>query len=105
MTLTLSPLRYPQPFFAPKALDLLVIHMPSFGAGIVVSGPEPAAGMVLGVRTQPLSQRCVRIVGSIGSGFVALGGSVLPGHAAGEPFTDPQHALEVTNGRPPAFRA
>jgi hypothetical protein len=29
----------------------------------------------------------------------------LPGDAAGEPFADPQHALEVTNGCPPAFRA
>ena len=34
---------------------------------------------------------------------LALGGAVLPGHAAGEPFTDPQHALQVTNGRTPAF--
>jgi hypothetical protein len=24
---------------------------------------------------------------------------------AGEPFTDPQHALEATDGYPPAFRA
>ena len=37
--------------------------------------------------------------------LVSLGGAVLPGHAAGEPFADPQHALEVTNGCPPAFRA
>jgi hypothetical protein len=36
---------------------------------------------------------------------VSLGCSVLPGHPAGEPFTDPQDPLEVTNGRPPAFRA
>jgi hypothetical protein len=36
---------------------------------------------------------------------VALGGSVLPRHAAGEPFADPQHPLEMTNGCPPAFRA
>ncbi len=34
-----------------------------------------------------------------------LSGAVLPGHAAGEPFADPQHALEVTNSSPPAFRA
>jgi hypothetical protein len=26
--------------------------------------------------------------------------AVLPGHAAGEPLTHPQHPLEVTNGRP-----
>jgi hypothetical protein len=36
---------------------------------------------------------------------VALSGAVLPGDAAGEPFADPQHPLEVTNGCPPAFRA
>ena len=37
--------------------------------------------------------------------FVALGGAMLPGHAAGEPFAEPQHLLEVTNGGPPTFRA
>jgi hypothetical protein len=31
--------------------------------------------------------------------------AVLPGDAAGEPFTDPQHPLQVTNGRTPACRA
>ena len=31
-----------------------------------------------------------------------FGGSVLPGDAAGEPFADPQHPLEMTNGCPPA---
>jgi hypothetical protein len=36
---------------------------------------------------------------------VALSGPVLPGHAAGEPLADSQYALEMTNGRPPAFRA
>jgi hypothetical protein len=36
---------------------------------------------------------------------MTLGGAVLPGHATGKPFADPQHALEVTNGSPPAFRA
>jgi hypothetical protein len=36
---------------------------------------------------------------------VTLSRAVLPGDAAGEPFTNPQHPLEVTNGRPPTFRA
>jgi hypothetical protein len=36
---------------------------------------------------------------------MALGGAVLPGDAAGEPFADPECVLEVTNGCPPAFRA
>jgi hypothetical protein len=34
--------------------------------------------------------------------FVALGGAMLPGYPAGQPLADPQHPLEVTNGRPPA---
>ena len=36
---------------------------------------------------------------------MSLRRAVLPGDAAGEPFTDPQHPLEMTNGRSPAFRA
>jgi hypothetical protein len=36
---------------------------------------------------------------------VSLGGAVLPGNPAGEPFTDPQRSLELVHGSPPAFRA
>jgi hypothetical protein len=36
---------------------------------------------------------------------MSLRSAVLPGDAAGEPFTDPQHSLEMMNGRSPAFRA
>jgi hypothetical protein len=61
--------------------------------------------MVAGVLTQPIPQCGIRILRGGRGGFVALGGAVLPGHAAGEPLADPQHPLEVTNGRPPAFRA
>jgi hypothetical protein len=61
--------------------------------------------MVAGVLTQPIPQRGMRIFRSGRDGFVALGGAVLPGHAAGEPLANPQHPLEVTNGRSPAFRA
>jgi hypothetical protein len=82
-----------------------VIHDPTFSAGLVVGGPKPAAWMGLGVRTQPVPQRSIRILRRAKDGLVSLGATVLPGHAAGEPFTDPQHPLEVTNGRPPAFRA
>ncbi len=38
-------------------------------------------------------------------GLAALGGSVLPGHPAGEPFTHTHHVDEVVHGRPPACRA
>jgi hypothetical protein len=45
------PLRHPQPFFAPKPLDLLVIHLPALTAGIVIRRSETAARMILGVLT------------------------------------------------------
>ena len=105
MTFALSPLRYPQAFFAPKPLDLLVIDDPPLAAGIMVGRPETAAGMLLSIAPQPLPQGGVRIGGSRRDGFVALGSAVLPGDAAGEPLADPQRPLEVTNGCPPAFRA
>ena len=105
MAFTLSVLRHPQFFLAPKALNLLVIHCPAFTSGIVVSRPEATAGMILGVGPQPAPQGGIRIGGCRRGGFMALGGAVLPGHAAGEPFTDSQQALEVTNSRSPAFRA
>ena len=106
MAFAASPLRYPQTFFTPKALDLLVINDPPFGAGVVIGGPKRPPWMVLGVLAQPSpATRHQDPAGVVDSGFVPLGGAVLPGHPAGEPFTDPQHPLEVTNGRPPAFRA
>ncbi|MDT5279032.1 MAG: hypothetical protein QOJ20_227, partial [Mycobacterium sp.] len=95
----------PKSLFAPKALDFLVVHLPTFTSGVVVCGSKPPAGMIPGVVAQPVPQRGVRVLRCRRGEFVALGGAVLPGHAAGEPFADPPHALEVTNGRPPAFRA
>jgi hypothetical protein len=41
---TSSRLRHPQPFLAPKTLDLLVIHYPALGAGVMVCRPEPRRG-------------------------------------------------------------
>jgi hypothetical protein len=105
VALTLTPLRNPQAFFPPKPLNLFVIHMPAFPTCIVIGRPEPSARMVFGVSTQPLSQRGVRIKPRRCRRHVALSGAVLPGHAAGEPLADPQHPLELTNGRAPAFRA
>ena len=100
-----SALRYSKPFLAPKALHLLVIDCPAFRAGVVIRGSEPTPWVVLGVLAKPVTQRRIRIVRGGRDWLVALGGAVLPGDAAGEPFADPQHALKVTYGRPPAFRA
>jgi len=102
---TTPPLRHPQSFVAPKSLDLLVIHMPALTAGIVIGGPESAARMVLGVGAQPGPQRRIRVGRCCRCGLMPLGSAVLPGDAAGEPFTDPQHPLEMVYGRPPGFRA
>jgi len=98
-------LRHPQAFVAPKPLNLLVIDDPALGAGIVVGGAEPSPRVVLCVVAQPSPQRGTWIIGCYRDGLMTLGGAVLPGDAAGEPFADPQHALEVMNGCPPAFRA
>jgi hypothetical protein len=86
-------------------LNLFVIDDPALTTGVVVSGPEPPARVILGIGTQPVPQRGVGVLRCHRGGLVALSCAVLPGNAAGEPFTDPQHVLEVTNGRPPAFRA
>jgi hypothetical protein len=37
--------------------------------------------------------------------LVALGGAVLPGHPAGESFTQAHDFHQMVNGCPPAFRA
>jgi hypothetical protein len=86
-------------------LDLLVIDCPALAAGVVIGGPEPTARMIAGVGTQPSPQRRIRVGWCRRGGLVSLGGAVLPGDAAGEPFTDPQDPLEVVYGRPPALRA
>ena len=88
-----------------RAAVPLVSDPPAFLASIVIRRSEPAARVALGVATQPGPQRGIGIGARGRNGFVALGGAVLPGHPAGEPLTDPQHPLEVTNGRPPALRA
>ena len=98
MSFAASTLRYPQTFFTPKTLDLLVVHCPAFGAGVVISGPEPAPRMILRVLAKPGPQRRIRVLRRGRDRLVSLSGAVLPGNAAGEPLADPQHALQVTNG-------
>jgi hypothetical protein len=80
--LAATPLRHPQSLVSPKALDLLVIDDPTFTAGIVIRGPKPTTGMILGVLAQPGPQRGIRIFRSGRNGLVALGGAVLPGRSA-----------------------
>ena len=81
-----------------KALNLLLIDCPAFGAGVVIGGSKPPPRMILGTGAKPGPQRCIRILGRGRGWFVSLGGALLPGHAAAEPFADPQHALEVADG-------
>jgi hypothetical protein len=100
-----SALGHSKPFLAPKALDLLVIDCPAIRPGVVICRSETTSWVVLGVGAKPVPQRRIGIVRGHRDWFVALGGTVLPGHAAGEPFADPQHALKMTNGCPPVFRA
>ena len=98
-------MRHPQTLLTPKPLDLLVIDVPAFTASLVIRGPKATTRVVLRVLTKPGPQRGIRILRRSRDRLVSLGGAVLPGHAAREAFADPQHPLEVTNGRPPAFRA
>ena len=100
-----ATLRYPQALLAPEPLEFLVIDIPTFGAGIMIGGPKPTTRMVLGPGTQPFAQRGIPILRRGRHRRVSLGGAVLPGNPAGEPFTDPQHSLELVHGSPPAFRA
>ena len=97
--------RDPQSFFTPESLKLLMIDHPAIAAGVVICRPEPTPRMVLGVGAEPSPQRRIRVLRRGCFGLMALGGAVLPGHAAGEPLADPQHPLEMTNGRPATFRA
>jgi hypothetical protein len=57
--------------------------------------------MILGVGAPPLPQRRVWIIRRGQDRLVSLGGAVLPGDRAGEPFADPRHPLEVVHGRCP----
>jgi len=82
-----------------------VIDDPAFAAGIVIGGPKTTPGVIFGVGPQPGTQRRIRISRGVRHRLVSLGATVLPGHPAGEPLTDPQHPLQVVYGRPPAFRA
>jgi hypothetical protein len=82
-----------------------VIDDPAFAAGVVISAAEPPPRMVFGVLPKPGPQAGIRIGWGLCPGLVALGCSVLPGHAAGESLTHTHHRDEVVHGRPPSCRA
>jgi hypothetical protein len=97
--------RHPQALLAPQSLQAFVVDIPAVGAGGMVGPAKPPAGMLFGPQAQPRPQSGVRVTQRLAGPAVTLGGAVLPGGPAGEPFTDPQDPLEVVYGRPPAFRA
>jgi hypothetical protein len=104
-SLAASPLRHPQAIVAPKPLDLLVIDNPARRACIVVGGAEAASWMVFRVLAKPGAQSGIGVGWGRCGWLVALGGSVLPGHPAGEPLRDTHRVDEVMHSRPPALRA
>jgi hypothetical protein len=61
--------------------------------------------MDFGVLAQPSPQLHVRVGDGRAQRLSSLRGSILPGDPAGEPFTDLHRGDEVSNSRPPAFRA
>ncbi len=88
-----------------STIPVLFAQKRCLGADVIVGRTETTTGMVLGVLAQPVPQCAVWALGRRCAGFVTLGSTLLPGDAAGEPFADRQHALEMTNSRPPALRA
>ena len=102
MVLTPPPLRHTQTHLTLKQLDLLVIHCPALTAGIAISRPQAAPGKLLGVPAQPDPQGGIRILRAGCDRFVALGGAMLPGDAAGNRSLTPKRPLE--GGRTAARR-
>jgi hypothetical protein len=60
-----AALRHPQTLFAPKPLDLLMIHDPALTPSIVIRRPETTTRMILGILAQPSPQRRIRVLGGI----------------------------------------
>ncbi len=84
-----------------STIPVLFAQKRCLGADVIVGRTETTTRMVLGVLAQPVPQCAVWALGRRCAGFVTLGSTLLPGDAAGEPFADRQHSLEMTNGARP----
>ncbi len=100
-----TPLRDPEPFVTPQALDLLVVHHPPLGAGVVIRPPIPVAGMVLRPGAQPLPERPIRVRDRVALERSPVRGAAQPDQTARHPFAHPQLALEVIDGGAAPVRA
>jgi hypothetical protein len=58
-----------------------------------------------GLQDQVISKVTCTRSKAIKGGLLALAGAVRPGYPTGEPLADLQHALDMTDSGPPAFRA
>jgi hypothetical protein len=104
-TLASTPLRDPEPFVTPQALDLLVVHHPPLTPGVVIRPPIPVAGMLLRPRAQPVSQRAIRVGDRVALERATVRGPAQPGQTARHPLAHPRLALEVIDGGAAPARA
>ena len=100
-----TPLRDPEPFVTPQALDLLVVHHPPLGAGVVIRPPIPVAGMVLRPGAQPLPQRPVWVRDRVGVERASVRGAGEPGQTARHPLAHLQCPDQVRDGGTAPARA
>ena len=82
-----------------------MVHDPALTAGVVIRTAEPPPRMGFRISAQPGPHRRVGVSRCRRCRLASLGGAVLPGHRAREPFTDPHHRDEVVNGCAPGGRA
>lgn len=88
------PLRHPEAFLAPQALDLLAVHGPALRADGAPGETVAPERMLRREPAQPLAQR-INPIGIIAR-LVALGGAVLPW----TPAADQPQILAATTGVP-----
>ena len=99
------PLQDAEALVTPEALDLLVVHDPALGAGIVIGAPVPVAGVLLRPGSQPVPQRLVRVCGRVALERPPVRGAGQPGQTARHPFTHLQCPDQVSDGGAAPARA